>query len=117
VHVEKRDVGGVIKIDFFSYDDLETIAAQIQKANISIEQKGKLAQKLENAMKSLVGDGKKQISEVKAEDVEKVNNEIAGLEGENNSSDILVDDRGKNEARADEESEDDKLYDIKNFTI
>jgi ParB family chromosome partitioning protein len=32
VHIEKRDVGGVITIDFFSYDDLEGIVEQIKKS-------------------------------------------------------------------------------------
>lgn len=114
VHVEKRDVGGVIKIDFFSYDDLENIATLIHKANISQDQKGMLAAKLENAMKSMGG---KEISEVKSEDVEKTDNVIAGLETENNSQEKLVDDRGASEARKDDSLEDEELYNIKNFTI
>lgn len=115
VHVEKRDVGGVIKIDFFSYDDLETIAEQIKRANISEDQKGKLAKKLETAMKTFTGT--KEISEVRTEDLEKVNNEIAGIEAENIPTEKLADDRSKEEVKKDISSEDDDLYNIKNFTI
>lgn len=119
VHVEKRDVGGVIKIDFFSYDDLEMIAQQIQKANISETQKDKLSKKLENAMKSL---NDKEVVEVKQDDLEKATSEMAGLEVDNSegslkNNDKLVDDRGTSEARKDESAEDDELYNIKNFTI
>lgn len=123
VHVEKRDVGGVIKIDFFSYDDLEMIASQIEKANITETQKGKLAKKLENAMKSL-GEKpvEKPISEVQDADVEKISNNLAGLEVDNseqiNNIDAkLIDDRGAEEIKTDVESDDDELYNIKNFTI
>lgn len=119
VHVEKRDVGGVIKIDFFSYDDLEMIANQIEKANISETQKDKLSKKLETAMKSLATtETGKQISEVKESEVEKVNDEVAGLETDPNfEKEKLVDDRGSQEAKADEDATDDELYNIKNFTI
>jgi hypothetical protein len=129
VHVEKRDVGGVIKIDFFSYDDLETIAAYIQKADISESVRSKLAHKLERVMKTVSASkapteesvsisASKEISEVKDSDLEQVNNSLAGLQVETNEkSDRLVDDRGTTEAHKDLTSEDDDLYNIKNFTI
>jgi ParB family chromosome partitioning protein len=118
VHVEKRDVGGVIKIDFFSYDDLEMIANQIEKANISETQKDKLSKKLQKAMGSLVGGTPevKEIVEVSEKSLEETNDAIAGLES-TEISDRLIDDRGKDEIQKDVSTEDDDLYNIKNFTI
>lgn len=126
VHVEKRDVGGVIKIDFFSYDDLETIAAQINKANISETERNKLSEKLKKAMGSMTAAvaavvptvaNTGEIAEVKEEEVEKVNNELAGVEVDAEAKDVLVDDRGVEEVKKDEDTTDDDLYNIKNFTI
>jgi ParB-like chromosome segregation protein Spo0J len=125
VHVEKRDVGGVIKIDFFSYDDLENIAGLIQKANISEEQKNKLAQKLEKAMADSKAAEKTETKETLKEEInnevkvdEKVNNDLAGLETtETGADEKLVDDRSAVEVKQDENSTDDDLYNIKNFTI
>lgn len=122
VHVEKRDVGGVIKIDFFSYDDLENIATLIQKANISQDIKNRLSSKLEKAVSSMVSlAAPKEIEEVKDSELEKVNNAVAGLEVENSEvkkeEEKLVDDRGREEVKVDESTDDDELYNIKNFTI
>jgi ParB family chromosome partitioning protein len=123
VHVEKRDVGGVIKIDFFSYDDLEMIAAQIQKANITETQRDKLSQKLKKAISSLtVSADKREITPVSESDIEKTNNSVAGIEVDNSvqatdENAKLVDDRGATEIKKDEATSDEDLYNIKNFTI
>lgn len=123
VHVEKRDVGGVIRIDFFSYDDLEMIAKQISLANITETQKNKLSEKLKKAVESFGVmknsiTGEKEIDNAEGKEVEKVNNDLAGIEEEEKEvKEVLVDDRGGVEAKKDEETEDQDLYNIKNFTI
>lgn len=130
VHVEKRDVGGVLKIDFFSYDDLETIAHLINKTDISEKTKTQLSKKLSDAM-GLVNPSKASvdkgvatsavvasISEVSDSDIEKTNDAVAGLETEEENIDKkLMDDRDPKEIKKDLTSEDDDLYNIKNFTI
>lgn len=130
VHVEKRDVGGVIKIDFFSFDDLETISKQIQESNIDIASKNRLSEKLKNAMNSIkvgfapnaVSDsaavvGEKIVSQVDSVEVEKLDNTLAGIEEDKSLEGKLVDDRGQEEVKTDDNSLDEDLYNIKNFTI
>lgn len=120
VHVEKKEVGGVIKIDFFSYDDLETIAELIKRTDISDKAKKNLSQKLQNAFAEFSKKDDavvaKPILEVGDDDVEKINDEVAGLEHET-THDVLADDRAPEEAKKDVNTEDDDLYNIKNFTI
>jgi ParB family chromosome partitioning protein len=116
VHVEKREVGGVLKIDFFSYDDLETIAELIKRTDISDKAKKQLSQKLQTAFAEFSKTANKVVSEVTEEQVEKVNDEIAGLEHDK-TRDTLKDDRTPEEAKKDLSSEDEDLYNIKNFTI
>lgn len=107
VHVEKRDVGGVLKIDFFSFDDLEEIADVIKRTNISDEQKGKLHKKLESAMKTLATSSTVPV----------VENPTANTGESGEINDRLVDDRGMEDIKKEESMEDDELYNIKNFTI
>ena len=59
----------------------------------------------------------KEINEVVSEDLEKVNNDLAGVETETEVEEKLVDDRGIDEAKKDEDTSDDDLYNIKNFSI
>ena len=123
VHVEKRDVGGVLKIDFFSYDDLETICTLIQKTEIGENEKKQLSKKLHEAMNVLDEKNKaekndKEISEVTDNEIDKTNNAVAGLESSEIVDDVkLTDDRDPKEIKKDLATEDDDLYNIKNFTI
>jgi ParB family chromosome partitioning protein len=117
VHVEKKEVGGVIKIDFFSYDDLETIAELIKRTDISDKAKKNLSQKLQNAFAEFTKTSAPVLTESEKEQViEKINDEVAGLEHET-SHEVLADDRAPEEAKKDVNTEDDDLYNIKNFTI
>jgi hypothetical protein len=59
----------------------------------------------------------KTLTTVSDVEVEKSNNDLAGLEEEGKKTDTLVDDRSVEEAKKDEDSTDDELYNIKNFTI
>jgi ParB family transcriptional regulator, chromosome partitioning protein len=120
VHIEKRDVGGVITIDFFSFDDLSTIVGSIQdeKKNDTNVATISMSDKLKNAALAM---GVQQASQatsleniqVAEEVIEENLKEIVSTE----TPDILEDDRGTEEARKDDDAQDDELYNIKNFVI
>jgi ParB family transcriptional regulator, chromosome partitioning protein len=109
VHIEKRDVGGVITIDFFSYDDLESIVDQIKKARGENAQS--MSDKLKNAMINVAPT--MTVSEVVSNSV--VDEVIEEIETEDEGK--LTDDRGTVEAKKDDNTEDDDLYNLKNFVI
>ncbi|MDQ3244922.1 MAG: ParB/RepB/Spo0J family partition protein [bacterium] len=87
VHIDKGEVGGQIKIDYFSIEDLRAILELIQKSGIE-----------KNASDML----ERHIAE----------NTLANNE-EVNSTDIPVDDRSKEEKN----EEDSSLYNISNFSL
>jgi hypothetical protein len=109
VHIEKRDVGGVITIDFFSYDDLESIVDQIKKARAENAQS--MADKLKNAVVNVAPVV--AVSDVVSSQV--VDEVMQEIETENDSK--LTDDRGIQEVKQDDNTEDDDLYNLKNFVI
>ncbi len=90
VHIEKGEVGGQIKIDFFSNDDLDTIL-NIIKSSDSIESVRKPNEMINRFIDSLPAD------EVVADQTP------------------IEDDRTKEEIKQDEEETD--LYNIKNFSL
>jgi len=88
VHIDRKELGGQIKIDFFSTEDLREILNLINKSN----------------------------SEKKPEEM--LENYIAKTESSENtrlkdSEEALIDDRAQDEIKEDEA----KLYDISNFSI
>lgn len=92
VHIERKETGGQIKIDYFSTDDLRTILDLIQKSGIE---------------------------KMPTDLLEKHIAENSPITGEENISDTpsdesaLIDDRSKEEVKED----DSKLYDITNFSL
>ena len=98
VHIDRKELGGQIKIDFFSTEDLRAILDLIHKSDIEkkpeellekyISQNTEVEQKNENA----------------GQDVQEVNEAIA---------EAPVDDRDKEEKK----EQDEKLYDISNFSL
>lgn len=90
VHIEKGEVGGHIKIDFFSNDDLETILGMIKSDQ------------------ALVGDRPQD---------DMLNKFIESLPPEDKDIPVtpIEDDRSKEEIKNDEEETD--LYSIKNFSL
>lgn len=131
VHIEKRDVGGVIAIDFFSVEDLENIVEQIKAAQRSAAGGG-MSEKLKNAAiamgvsQSIVPETAVTTPAVEstvAANFEKameeiVNPEVVLEEGEETIEDSqLLDDRGTDEVKSDDNAEYDELYNIKNFVI
>lgn len=88
VHIERKDTGGQIRIDYFSTDDLRAILEQIQK-----------------------GDIEKNVTDM-------LENHVAQNSDEMPSSgeaveEAAIDDRSKEEVKED----DSKLYDITNFSL
>ncbi len=98
VHIDRKELGGQIKIDFFSTEDLRAILDLIHKSDIEkkpeellekyISQNTEVEQKNENA----------------GQDVQEVNEAI---------TEAPVDDRDKEEKK----EQDEKLYDISNFSL
>ena len=94
VHIDRKELGGQIKIDFFSIEDLRTILDSINK---SISEK-----KPEEMLQNFIN---KNNSDQKNEEGPSETSASFPLAGE--------DDRTKNEIKED----DSKLYDISNFSI
>jgi hypothetical protein len=110
-------MGGVIEIDFFSFDDLDLIAEQVKL--LQINKKGlSVGEKLHNAASAM---GLIQTIAVTTP--------LTVAVGEPNEHDLLVtsdtvdtqetmlDDRSPEEAKQDDNTFDEDLYNIKNFTI
>lgn len=91
VHIDRRELGGQIKIDFFSNEDLREILSLIQKSNI---QKAP-AQMLENHIASATNES----------GAKPVDDEVV--------LDAPLDDRSKDEI----EKDDADLYNISNFSV
>ncbi len=89
VHIDRKELGGQIKIDFFSNEDLRTILEMIQKSNIE-----------------------KKPEEMLENHIEKINEgELSSPTAK--SEEVPIDDRTREEIKDDES----KLYDISNFSI
>ena len=89
VHIDRKELGGQIKIDFFSTDDLRQILESIQKSTLS---PGATDTPPQSNM---------------------LENHIAKEGPKETSSDIPLDDRSKDEI----ERDDTDLYNISNFSV
>lgn len=98
VHIEKKDKGGHITIDFFTNDDLHTILESIKSTEESNHNPNKMLEKF---------------IATQEENMESPSQETTSIEEREGSS--LVDDRDKEEIKKAEE--DSELYDINNFSI
>ncbi|MFA6524035.1 MAG: ParB/RepB/Spo0J family partition protein [Candidatus Paceibacterota bacterium] len=94
VHIDRKELGGQIKIDFFSTEDLRAILDLINKSNIE----KKPAEMLENYI---------------AQNTLKTDGEILNENKEIKTDEAPVDDRTGEEIKKDE----DELYNISNFSI
>lgn len=92
VHIDRKETGGQIKIDFFSTEDLRTILDLIGKSNFD----KKSTDMLENHI----------------EKTEEENSVIGGIE-KDEISEVPIDDRTTQEIKEDET----KLYDISNLSL
>lgn len=130
VHIEKREVGGKISIDFFSYEELQSILGHI-KTGTPIQKAGSMKDVIDTInTKDLVAATSALIlaeSTLPAqfEDVREYQI-IAGApleypavleESVIDQSDNLIDDRSKEEVKLEENSDDTELYNLSNFTV
>ncbi len=93
VHIDRKELGGQIKIDFFSTDDLRAILDLIHKSDIE--------KKPEELLEKYISQNSTE-EEVKPQEI----NEQVSVEAP-------VDDRDKEEKK----EQDEKLYDISNFSL
>lgn len=97
VHIEKRENGGKVTIDFFSNDDLQTL--------ISMLKTGQLKNSEQKTSFTDLSDGKDNSVNVSAQSSEI--NEVSGA----------IDDRDNEEKQKEENSDSDDLYSLKNFSL
>ncbi|MDO8575280.1 MAG: hypothetical protein Q7R78_01070, partial [bacterium] len=107
VHIEKRENGGKVTIDFFSNDDLQTIMEMLK--NGKLNGRGDIIGQINSEMKANETVAE---SAVLTENVPENGNQIVN---ENPAEEVAVDDRSKEEKEAEDNSED--LYSIKNFSL
>lgn len=101
VHIDRKELGGQIKIDFFSTEDLRTILDLIHKSN-SENRSDDMPAQAEMLEKHIA-----KSSDVESPDVERQE------AGRSTSGEVPVDDRSKEEVEKDETD----LYNISNFSV
>ncbi len=114
VHIEKKENGGYITIDFFTNDDLRTILEIIKSKNGGTNPNEMLERfivKQESQMQPIVSPIMEVQIETSSQDLN--SEQLAQTEDENDIH--LVDDRTEEEIEKTEEDID--LYNIKNFSV
>ncbi|MFA4975156.1 MAG: ParB/RepB/Spo0J family partition protein [Candidatus Paceibacterota bacterium] len=106
VHIDRKELGGQIKIDFFSTEDLRAILDLINKS--AIERKLDDAPAHAGMLENYIAKNTETVN------VEQITPEQMS-ELAINSSEIPLDDRTKNEIK--KEEDEDHLYDISNFSV
>ncbi|HNW71869.1 MAG TPA: ParB/RepB/Spo0J family partition protein [Candidatus Paceibacterota bacterium] len=103
VHIERKENGGQIKIDFFSNEDLRTILDLMKKTNISKNPEEMLNNYIDKK------DTKNESTEVSLGKTENIENIPSPVSDEGSP----IDDRAPEEIKED----DSNLYDISNFSL
>lgn len=101
VHIDRKDLGGQIKIDFFSTEDLRTILDLINKSDVGKNP----SQMLENHIASISN------KENPSEQVEQAENNT--VEENISTPEVAIDDRTGDEINKDDED----LYNISKFSV
>ncbi len=101
VQIERKDVGGKIHIDFFTYEDLQSILKLIKEN----QEKGKNFMLHRAISQDPIASANG--ATIASED---------GIMGEGENSENLIDDRSKEEKALDEDQDFD-LYNVKNFSV
>ncbi|HRH31544.1 MAG TPA: hypothetical protein PK950_02655, partial [Candidatus Paceibacterota bacterium] len=101
VHIEKKEVGGKIMIDYFSPEDLHNILEMIKNGR-SAESAKHPAEMLERFVQS--------------------NPDAVAIEGETHGADVPfepapLDDRSEDEIKQAEEEKESELYSLKDFSL
>lgn len=99
VHIDRKELGGQIKIDFFSTEDLRTILDLIQK--------GEVEKKPGEMLENHISNSAVKMPETDSSDVGRLDF------GHTMSEESPIDDRSKEETEKDETD----LYNISNFSI
>ncbi len=116
VHVEKRNVGGSVTIDFFSNDDLRTIVALVDASknsdgsNVNMLARFEASQGI--APTPVIESAQQAVENAEAQAVSEEASEMPLPETEGINT---TDDRSKEEIKQAEEDPD--LYNIKNFSL
>lgn len=116
VHIERKDYGGKLMIDFFSNDDLRTIL-DLLKSNENKTSHDALDRKLQE-MNTNSGNKEVQINTPIENIVDTPNTNLEIIVDESHDDfipEVAEDDRTKEEIRNDEEDTD--LYNIKDFSL
>lgn len=112
VHIQKKEFGGTISIDFFSEDDLKEISELLKQKRV-----GNPNAKMEEYIQSQKGDYQESEKETSVEDIvsEAVREEIPESVPVEDLSGVEspIDDRTEEEKKNDSED----LYNIKNFSL
>lgn len=95
VHIERKDTGGKLTIDFFSADDLRDILERVTASGASL---GAAADKMENHIQNQAQSQQAQMQKEEGDAAP-------------------IDDRSKEEVEKAENSNDDELYSMKNFVV
>ncbi len=103
VHVEKRNIGGSVTIDFFSNDDLRTIVSLVEANRLESAQKINMLERFEQSQ----GITPVQTIQTMAAENTPVEPKAEGIN--------TTDDRSKEEIKQAEEDSD--LYNIKSFSL
>ena len=98
VHIDRRELGGQIKIDFFSVQDLRTILDSINKG-VTDKKHGEM-------LDNYISENNKKIDE---------SNNLSNLSLNISEIKTPIDDRTKDEIK--EEENNDNLYDVSNFSV
>jgi hypothetical protein len=106
VHIERKDTGGKLTIDFFSADDLRDILERVTANGVSM---GLAPDKMEAHIQ-----GQNQVQSAPAVSVAASTDAIETAETAETAEPI--DDRSKEEVDQDDNS-DDELYSMKNFVV
>jgi len=104
VHIEKKETGGHITIDFFTNDDLQTILDII---------KSEEGHNTSNMLKKFIEVQDEKNQDLNTSHVEDTTGEDQGYTQDENEN--LIDDRDKEEIQKSEEDTD--LYNINNFSV
>lgn len=125
VHIEKKDSGGKMVIDFFSHDDLRGILDLIQSTRAESnsptmlerfieESKGELPPRVPPLQTSVA----EAIAEIRGPEVPaevSVQIELSEPESDGREEEVLMNDKAPEEVKEEEEDED--LYSVSGFTI
>jgi hypothetical protein len=122
VHIEPREKGGKISIEYFTHEELLALSILLRKAGENKTHKGMLDALKEEDMETVKEQAREynvgnffraKVAAMKSDTIEDAKKE--GLAEVMTEPEVAVDDRSTEEVKQEEKTED--LYNINNFTI